>query len=370
MWGGLWGESLKEKRSIYKNENLNSPSGHVKLKNAMAVVVCDNEKLLGQFVVANKKGGYDQSDFNIGLMIADTMRPILKFWTEDKFSKELLNEKREELRQQLLKEMELNRKQGQILFEQKKFVDMGQMMSAIAHQWRQPLNNIHLIMNSIEKLHEGEKVNFDFEELSRLHKETVEFMSNTIDSFRDYLTSDAKNASFSVTKAIADTVNLITAQFQSQNVNLSFYFQDKYMSIKSDTVNRHLDIDPLDDLIYGDIGSFHQIILNILSNARDAVLEYRADNPGEGEVNIFVVPEDDVIRITVQNIGNPIAEDVLPKIFDPYFTTKEDGKGTCVGLYMTKMFVEDGYKGKIYAANRSDGVEFVVSIPKDIKKGL
>lgn len=366
-WGGAWGKSLKEKISFYQNEDLNVPLGHVKLDNAMAIVIVDNDKLLGQFVVANKKTGFSKSDLNMGLLIADTLRPILRFWLEDKNSRELLNEKKEELRRQLMTEMELTKKQEQILFEQKKFVDMGQMMSAIAHQWRQPLNNIHLVMYSIKQIHEGLDTGFTFKQLEKMHSDAVDFMSKTIDRFRDYLSKSSKDEEFSPASAILDTVNLISAQFLNQDISINLKCGEKEVDIEGDM--NDMIFSPEDKMLLakGDIGSFHQIMLNLLSNARDALLEYRAENPKQGVILLTVKPVEDKLKISVFNTGYPIKDDIMTKIFDPYFTTKEDGKGTGVGLYMTKMIVEDGFRGTIKAVNHEDGVEFIINIPRVTK---
>lgn len=194
------------------------------------------------------------------------------------------------------------------------------------------------------------------------HKETVEFMSGTIDSFRDYLAQNSKHVEFSVSEAIFETVNLVCAQFMSQNIHISFETGGETITVDCENIIKNSVVS--DDIILGDKSNFHQIMLNLLSNARDALLDYRNDHQGQGRLKIAVNSVGDMLIIVIRNTGYPIDKDVMPNIFDPYFTTKAEGKGTGIGLYMTKMFIEDGFKGSILAENRSDGVEFIITIPR------
>jgi signal transduction histidine kinase len=128
--------------------------------------------------------------------------------------------------------------------------------------------------------------------------------------------------------------------------------------------NIHLIYEPNDPLcslnVYGPQGEFSQVILNILSNARDAIKEKQIK---EGIVEVELSATDDAIIISIGDNAGGIPEDVLPKIFDPYFSTKNKTQGTGIGLYMSKTIIEKHFEGKLEAYNEEKGAVFTITLP-------
>lgn len=271
----------------------------------------------------------------------------------------------ENLQEQIQRELEKVHYQENIIQEQKRFVDMGQMINAVAHQWRQPLNNMHLIMQMVESIHEGDEYDFDVKDLFKQHEDLVHFMSKTIDDFRNFFAVQQKEkTNFKITRSVIDTVALTQARLAANNINLNLNCHCLGHEFDCNFVDSDDYCDKGNDLYYGYEGEFRQIIINIVNNAQDAIVENRTDLSQKDSIDITVRVSDNEFHIVIANTGSHIEDSVLPRIFDPYFTTKEEGKGTGIGLYMTKTIVKNELRGKIYARNSDDGVEFHLMIPR------
>lgn len=269
-----------------------------------------------------------------------------------------LKEINEHLRQKVIEEVEKNNKKEKLLFEHKRFADMGRMINAIAHQWRQPLNNISLVSQMMEEIDNGDEFDFDKNELYSQHRNIVEYMSKTIDNFRNYFSRDNEKHNFSIVDEIQSTLSLVDVQFNSHGIATSI------------NINKWDNTQDNDDsfICYGSPGDFRQVLLNILNNAHDAIVDYKENNPNQYGKIIITVEYDSIgNHITIENSGDNIPVDILVRIFQPYFTTKEEGKGTGIGLYMSRIIIEQEMKGKIYAMNTDSGVAFHILLPKVVK---
>ncbi len=274
-----------------------------------------------------------------------------------------LKKANQNLKLQIKKELEKIRIQETIIQQQKRFADMGQMINAIAHQWRQPLNNISLTMQMIQGIHEGEDFGIDIKDLFLQHEQIVQFMSETIDDFRNYFSVKKEKAEFSVIKEVLSTIALLKAQLNSHKINLDVYCKCKDCPKINKINNYQLDCN-VNDNYYGLAGEFRQVILNIIGNAKDAILEKRNKGWSGGEIIITINIDDDKFEIIIFNTGDPIKQDVMDRIFDPYFTTKENDKGTGIGLYMSKTIIENEMNGTIFAINKENGVEFHITMKR------
>lgn len=276
-----------------------------------------------------------------------------------------LKKQNETLQVQVEKELEKIHFQEAIIYQQKRFSDMGQMINAIAHQWRQPLNNIYLIMQMIQDTHEGEDYGFGLDDLYKQHENIINFMSKTIDDFRNYFSVETTKKEFKLMTEIVNTASLLLAQMSANDIQLSINCKCKKYSFNySSNNNAKVYCDEDCDIIYGQPGEFRQVILNILNNAQDAIMEKKDKCLDNGEINLDIEIDDDSFHIILANNGYSINEDVINKVFDPYFTTKEEGKGTGIGLYMSKMIIENKMKGAITVQNTNDGVEFHINLSK------
>ncbi|MBZ0157261.1 MAG: hypothetical protein K8I29_13750, partial [Alphaproteobacteria bacterium] len=263
-----------------------------------------------------------------------------------------LREMNRSLERRIQEEMEKRIQQERLLVQQSKMAAMGEMISAIAHQWRQPLNTLGLIIQDIKSAS-------DFGELTRGYLDTavsesmreIQFMSRTIDDFRNFFKPSKERVSFGLTEAVNEVLHLLSAQ------------------LKNDRIAVHLDrIPPAPLLISGYPNEFKQAVLNILNNARDAILERRQQGiPGNdrGDIHIAISPEEGRCRIRIRDNGGGIPEEIRERIFEPYFTTKEQGKGTGIGLYMTKIIIENNMGGKLTAENVDGGAELSIEFPEE-----
>jgi len=234
------------------------------------------------------------------------------------------------------------------LLNQSKMAMMGEMIGAIAHQWRQPLNSLGL---SIQDVVEAKKFNeLDAEYLEKFKTNSmaiIKQMSETIEDFRNFFKPSKEKSTFCVEEAIENTLSIVSAQFKNNFIDINFLQTDKHY-------------------FHGYKSEFEQVALNILSNAKDAILD--SDNSKNGKVNISVKNIEGGIAIEFYNNGKAIPKDLLDRIFEPYFTTKEQGKGTGIGLHMSREIIERHLNGKISAKNTEDGVCFTVVLPIEYKE--
>ncbi len=243
-------------------------------------------------------------------------------------------------RQQLL--------QQKMLLQQSKLTALGEMISAIAHQWRQPLNALGIMIQDIKVAKQFDELTDEFiEDFDKNAMKYIQLMSKTIDEFRHFFRPDNSKESFALIAAALEVVSLIKPQLEHYGIVTNVYSP--------------LDIDePGEAMIYGYPNEFKQLVLNILSNSKDAIIEKKAKC---GEFDAFINVEIGIATsggvryafVRVIDNGTGIHEEVLPRVFEPYFTTKEQGKGTGVGLYMTKMIIEQNMNGVINIANRPEG---------------
>lgn len=208
---------------------------------------------------------------------------------------------------------------------------MGEMIGSIAHQWRQPLNNISLILHFIKdnykKMDETQ-----IQKYTSNAKEQLEYMSTTIDDFRNFYKPSKKRVLFDVATAIEASISILKSQIQKNEISLEL----------SDQTFK----------IFGFENEFKQAILNILSNAIEAIKQNDVKN---GTIKIEINKS----SIEIRNNGGIASKEVLERMFEPYFTTKFEDKGTGIGLYMTKTIIEN-MQGHIKSFNTQDGVAFLI----------
>ena len=248
-------------------------------------------------------------------------------------------------------EVAARRKQEQILIQQSKLASMGEMMQAIAHQWRQPLNAVGIMIQDLKDAHDHNELTPEYVEeniknaMSQLH-----YMSKTIDDFRNFFKPSKKKIPFNVTNEVKNAMSLLSAQLAGSYIEVS---------LKNSITD--------DNAITGYPNEFIQVLVNIINNARDAILKKRSKGlyaDGGGRISINTSATGEYVRIDINNDGGAIPEKIMGKIFDPYFTTKFASAGTGIGLYMSKVIIENNMGGKLYAENTGDGVTFTVKLRK------
>ena len=238
---------------------------------------------------------------------------IIILYTLSQHTKTIFEIYKNDLEHKIEQAVNENIKKDKILQEQSKLAAMGEMIGAIAHQWRQPLNalglNIQLLIEDFEDNKIDEKY---LEEFEQKQMETIKFMSKTIDDFRNFFKSDKEKSKFSVLQSINEVIFILSAQLNNHNIEIS---------IKGD-----------DFEINGYKSEFNQVILNLINNAKDSILEKGV----EGKIEIILKNN----SIIITDNGKEIPDEIKDRIFEPYFTTKSEKGGTGIGLYMSKMIIE------------------------------
>lgn len=233
-----------------------------------------------------------------------------------------------------------NNKKDQLLLEQSKLAAMGEMIGAIAHQWRQPLNSLAMKIQFIEDDYEDDLIDEEYlENFNNSSMKLVNFMSKTIDDFRNFFTIDKIKSEFNVKEKIEETINMLSAQLDNSEIKI-------IINNKSFTM-------------LGYVSEFQQVILNIINNAKDELVKKEINNKN---IIIDIQTKGNFGIIKIRDNAGGIPKDILNRVFEPYFTTKEEGKGTGLGLYMSKMIIEENMKGKISASNIEDGAEFIIKM--------
>jgi len=255
---------------------------------------------------------------------------------------ESIEELNNSLESKISEEVEKNREKDQMMYQQSRLASMGEMIGNIAHQWRQPLNIMALVMQDIyisDQLGNltSKKVEDSYEKSNNL----LQYMSQTIDDFRNFFKQGDESAQFSVKEAIDTVYNLV-------NTNLS------YNQIECNIDVRH------DSQVFGGLNEFKQVLINIINNAQEAINTYEKSNK---QINILITQKNENAVVSISDMGGGISTNVMQKIFDPYFTTKEQTQGTGLGLYMSKQIIENSMCGSLTAKNINNGAEFTITLP-------
>jgi len=300
------------------------------------------EKLL----IGTKKFSNNEFDYNIQVSSNDEIGQLEKSFNHMAITinnlithEKMLNDN---LEKRVEEEITKRRKQEQILIQQSKLASMGEMIGNIAHQWRQPLNALSLILQNIKFSYEMDELNDDYMNKSiRKANAITSSMSTTIDDFRNFFKPNKNKEIFNLDIVLNRSISLIDSSY-------------KNLDIEIDIINENKNIE-----IFGYEGEFSQVILNILANAKDALID---NNVNKKKVTIHIYNEENYVNISIKDNGEGIPLEIIDKIFEPYFSTKEEGKGTGIGLYMSKTIIENNMNGKIFVNNLSDGVEFLIKI--------
>lgn len=251
-----------------------------------------------------------------------------------------LRELNDSLKERVAQEVSAQREKEKMLIQQSKMAAMGDMISMIAHQWRQPLNQLSYVMMNIDGA-------YDERTLSRSYLDTklkegenlLEYMSHTIDDFRDFFKPDKEKEELSLCDLVESAIGLIEKGLDQHHITLERQY----------TCDTNL-------LLYKN--EMIQVVLNLLKNAQEA-LEERS----EGKISVCISEEDNVAKISISDNAGGIKEENMEKIFEPYFSTKAHN-GTGLGLYMSKMIIEEHMQGSLRMRNIDDGAEFTIELKK------
>lgn len=233
-----------------------------------------------------------------------------------------------------------------VITKQSRFAAMGEMIAMIAHQWRQPLTGMGMTTNNmLFDIELGDIDNKRFTTNLETINKQIDYLSNTIDDFKDFFKSSQRYEEVDLNNIIKEACQIIQTTLDKNSVSINQKHNDSLETIST----------LKNDLV--------QIILNIINNSMDAYIENQI-TPKEIEVEIFQNSENSIIEIS-DNAGG-IPKDIIDKIFDPYFSTKTSKNGTGLGLYMSKMILEDHLNGELLVKVKDSSTTFIIIIPREV----
>lgn len=242
----------------------------------------------------------------------------------------------ERVSQEVNKNME---KENHLIFNSR-YILLGEMIGNIAHQWKQPLNVLGVILQNIQMNDEAGVATHEFiEKSSKKGMDLINYMSQTVDDFRGFLKPDKEKKLFSVRSSIDQTLNLLNNTIKNNGIKVIIKAEHSIQ-------------------LFGYRNEFCQVLINIIKNALDAIAEAKVEKP---VIEIESYVEESKTIITIGDNAGGIPESILDKVFDAHFTTKDDNNGTGIGLYMSRMIVEK-IGGTLTVRNKKDGAEFKINV--------
>jgi len=248
-----------------------------------------------------------------------------------------------ELEDRVAKAVKKQQEQQEKLFLQSRSIQMNELLSMIAHQWRQPLSCITSVVAQLKLGIILDDINSDkfSNHLDDIEKYTVD-LSQTIDEFRMMYEPSQRTASISIRELLNKSAGIITTSFQEQNISISINGDDNALNAKVS-------------------GELYQVVLNILKNAQEAFLEMKI---APALIEIKVSEQDNQLLITIKDNAGGIDKETLGYIFDPYFSTKDNKNGHGLGLHISKNIVEQQCHGRLSAEVINAGTCFTIIIDK------
>lgn len=233
------------------------------------------------------------------------------------------------------------REKDQMLIVQERLAIMGEMIANIAHQWRQPLNTLGLVIQQLPLFHGSAAFSREF--LQKNVEQAmglIQHMSRTIDDFRNFFRSDKEADNFDVNEVVRQTLSIVEKSFMDQQIQIAFQAEGA-------------------PIAYGYPNEYSQVLLNILLNARDALV-----SKGGYDARIFLsaFTKGNKTVVTISDNAGGIAEEIIGRLFEPFFTTKGPDKGTGIGLFMSKTIIEKNMGGTLTVRNTGTGAEFRIEV--------
>ena len=320
---------------IYNINPENEPPSYLEFLNM--VIPEDRSKL-----VNIQKKLYDKEIHSVEIRV---QRPDGKILTIVETAKVIFNAK-DEAKKLIGTTLDITdiRKQDAVLIQQSKSAQMGEMINMIAHQWRQPLNAISAAAIKFSMQSElGILTKEDVQESATFIEDMSQKMSQTINDFMNFNKPSNKKENANFHQIIQNILKIIGTQLKNHNISVNIDIND-------------------DNNIYTNVQEIEHILLNIITNARDALEELDDENK---YINIKIYTKEHLHVIKIADNAGGIPEDIQGRIFEPYFTTKETNKGTGLGLYMSKKILQEHLNGDIYVNNINNGAEFTIILDQN-----
>jgi PAS domain S-box-containing protein len=236
------------------------------------------------------------------------------------------------------------KKQHLQLMESEKMASMGEMIGNIAHQWRQPLSSISTAASGIKVKYEYDMLNYkDLPRFMDSIVQNAQYLSDTIDIFRNFIKGDKVYKELILQEEINQALNIVSSSLKERHIEL-------YNNID------------YDNKIYITLitGELPHVLINIINNAKDVLIEKNINNPW---IKLELDTTKDKVIITIEDNAGGIPDDIISKIFEPYFTTKHKKQGTGLGLHMSYQIIVNSLRGKISVKNTKNGAKFFIELP-------
>ena len=257
--------------------------------------------------------------------------------------KEVMNAMLENLEERIFSEIEEKTKQEKLLIQQSKLASMGNMIGNIAHQWRQPLSEVNAILMNMKVRKEHDDLSDEeFEQSVEECDIIMSYMSDTISDFQNFFKPSKEKTRFSL---------------QEECKKASYIIES---SLKYNGIEFQIDIED-DCEVFGYPREFSQAILNILSNAKDVLKQRDIEKP---YIKLTLKEGKRYAVVKIEDNAGGVRSKIIDRIFEPYFTTKQRSKGTGIGLYMSKIIIEDNMHGFINVRNSKNGAIFTIRLIK------
>ncbi len=244
-----------------------------------------------------------------------------------------LQELNKSLEKRVQEEVEKNRQKERLMFQQAKLASLGEMLGNIAHQWRQPLMELGILLYKMRKAGGDESI---YERGMAI----IERMNQTIIDFQNFFRPDKQKEWFSLEQTLRNVLKIVEGSLKKESIDLEIHMKN-YM-------------------IYGYQNEFSQVLINLITNAKDAL----KIKPGNRKLSIAVEEAGFEILIKIIDNAGGIEENIIDKIFEPFFTTKNKEQGSGLGLYMSKMIIERSMEGVLEAENVGEGAKFTIRLKK------
>ena len=246
----------------------------------------------------------------------------------------------------LVEAQESKQQQESFLVQQSKLAEIGEMINAIAHQWNEPLVEMSVIVQDLQLQFSTEGLDKkDMELFVNDSMVQIQYMSKTLKDFRDFLKPSMQKTLFDMKDAFDEVLNIIQRQIKYSYIDLNIeYLGESFYA-------------------YGYKSELMQVLITIINNAKDAIIKQKEKyKEHKGVISIFVESIPNKTRVIIADNGCGIDEENIQKIFDPYFSTKKNGNG--IGLYMSKILIEDKMDGKIEVKSDQNVTQMIIELAK------
>ncbi|OHD98188.1 MAG: histidine kinase [Sulfurimonas sp. RIFCSPHIGHO2_12_FULL_36_9] len=282
--------------------------------------------------------------FLLIILVAEAIFIFLPAENEIKEKTKELEDINKNLEERVEAEIAKNKEQTLQIIHQSRLATMGEMVSMIAHQWRQPLASISAISGtlSLDVIMDNYKADFFQKELESID-ELAQHLSSTIDDFRDFFKNNKTLKHEELKDIVEKSFKIIAPTLEARKITFNNSIEENVF-------------------VYTYVSEMKQVLLNIIKNAEDILVEKNISDP---TIWIRGYKNDKYAELTIEDNGGGISQEIIDKIFTPYFSTKKSKDGTGLGLYMSKMIIEQHCNGILSVQNGSYGAKFTIRIPLD-----